>query len=119
MRFLVAAFSLGLLGSPAHSEERWTEPACKAVQDLESFYYSTAPDLTSKAWAIRPLLVLERDHCGAEVQLKLEESDKVIRLHLWPAHVCTLLANTKGVRSVLAKPLDEHCVVTATGKSKP
>jgi hypothetical protein len=120
MRFAVAALSLGLLCSPAHAEERWTEEACKAVRDLEAFYYASAPDLTSKAWSIRPLLVLQRDHCGVEVQMKLEESDKVIKLRLWPAHVCSVLANTKGVRSVLAKPLDEHCAEAppATEKTK-
>jgi hypothetical protein len=119
MRFAVAALSLGLFCAPAHADERWTDEACRAVQDLETFYYKTAPDLTSKAWAVRPLLVLERDHCGVEVQMKIEESDRVIKLHLWPAHVCDVLAKTTGIRSVLAKPLDEHCVgVAATSKSK-
>ncbi len=114
MRFAAATVCLGLLCGPAHAGERWSEEACRTVLDLEAFYYKSAPDLTSKAWAVRPLLVLERDHCGAEVQLKIDESDRVIKLHLWPAHVCAALAKTKGVRSVLAKPLDQHCADRTT-----
>jgi hypothetical protein len=108
MRLAGAALYLVLAGS-AHAEERWPAEACNSVQELETFYYNSTPDLTNKAWAVRPLLVLERDHCGVDVKMKIEESDNVVKLHLWPAHVCAALANTKGLRSVLAKPLDEHC----------
>ena len=119
MRLAAAALCLGLLSVPTHAAERWPEDACKAVQDLEGFYYKTTPDLTSKAWAVRPLLVLQRDHCGAEVHMKLEETDKVIKLRLWPAHVCAVLAKTKSLRSVLAKQLDEHCTdSTVSEKTK-
>jgi hypothetical protein len=117
MRFAGAALCLVLAGS-AHADERWSEEACKSVQDLEAFYYRTAPDLTSKAWSVRPLLVLERDHCGLEVKMKLDESDNVIKLHLWPAHVCAVLNHAKGIRSVLAKPLDEHCSDAAMSNGK-
>lgn len=110
MRFAVAAVFASLLFSTAQADERWSEEACRSVQDLQAFYYKTSPDLTSKAWAIRPLLVLQRDHCGVEVQMKIEESDKVIKSHLWPTHVCEALSKTKGVRAVLAKQLDQHCV---------
>lgn len=99
-------------------DERWSDEACKSVQDLEASYYKTFPDLTSKAWAVKPLLVLERDHCGVEVQMKLDESDKVIKLRLWPAHVCAALSNTKHIRSILAKPLDEHCGEYAMTKER-
>src|SRR5262245_26502231 len=108
MRSAAAVLCLSVISSPVHASDRWTDEACKAVEDLEAFYSKSAPDLTSKAWSIRPLLVLQRDHCGVEVTMKIEESDKVIKLHLWPAHVCTILSNTKGIRAALAKPLDQH-----------
>ena len=117
MRLAGAAVCLVLAGS-AHADERWPAEACNSVQELEAFYYNSIPDLTSKAWAVRSLLVLERDHCGVEVKMKIEESDNVIKLHLWPAHVCAALANTKGLRSVLAKQLDEHCSENAMAKRK-
>lgn len=109
MRFAAATLCLGLLCTSAHADERWTDAACKSVQDLTAFYSKDAPDLTTKAWSIRPLLVLQRDHCGVEVTMKIDETDKVIRRHLWPAHVCTALNGTKGVRQILAKQLDAHC----------
>ena len=118
MRVATAALCLGLMAGSAHAEERWPEAACKDIQDLEAFYSKTVPDLTDRAWAVRPLLVLLRDHCGAEVKLKLEESDNVIKLRLWPSHVCAVLASSKPVRSMLAKPLDKHCSQTAIAKDK-
>jgi hypothetical protein len=108
MRLAGAALCLVLAGS-AHAEDRWSDEACKNVSDLEQFYSESAPDLTSKAWAVRPLLVLQRDHCGIEIKMKLDETDKVIKRRLWPEHVCAVLSNTKHVRSMLAKQLDEHC----------
>jgi hypothetical protein len=118
MRVAAAALCLGLIAQAVHAEERWPEAACKDVQDLETFYFETTPDLTSKAWTTRPLLVLLRDHCGAEVKMKLEESDKVIKLRLWPSHVCAALASSKRVRSLLAGPLDKHCAQNAVAKEK-
>ncbi len=122
MRLAGAALCLVLLGlvwaGSAHADERWSEEACKSVQDLEAFYSNSAPDLTSKAWSVRPLLVLERDHCGVDVKMRIEESEKVIKLRLWPAHVCEALARTKAIRTVLAKPLDEHCSENAIEKAK-
>ncbi len=117
MRIAGAALILVLAGS-AHADERWPAEICSSVQRLEAFYDSSSPDLTSRAWAIRPLLVLQRDHCGVEVTMKIEESDNVIKRHLWPAHVCAALANTKGIRSVLAKPLDNHCSENAMAGKK-
>lgn len=117
MRLAGTALCLVLAGS-AHAEERWSAEACKSVQDLEAFYYKSIPDPTNKAWAVRPLLVLERDHCGLEVKMKLDDTDKVIKLRLWPTHVCAVLSNTKHVRSILAKPLDKHCSENAMTKEK-
>jgi hypothetical protein len=62
--------------------------------------------------------VLERDHRGFEVKMKLEESDKIVKLRLWPWYVCAILAGPKRIRSMLAKPLDEHCSENATAKQK-
>jgi len=117
MRLAGAALCLVLAGS-AHADERWPTEACNSVQELEAFYNNSITDLTSKAWAVRPLLVLERDHCGVEVKMKIEESDNVIKMHLWPEHVCVALANFKGLRSVLAKPLDKHCSESVMAKKK-
>ncbi|MCP4620594.1 MAG: hypothetical protein GY844_29665 [Bradyrhizobium sp.] len=123
MRIAMAALCLGLLcpglmAGSAHAEERWPEAACKGIGDLEAFYSKTVSDPTDRAWAVRPLLVLLRDHCGAEVKMKLEESDSVIKLRLWPAHVCAALASSKPIRSVLAKPLDKHCSQNSMTKDK-
>lgn len=123
MRLAGAAALCVVLACPgwagtAHADERWSDDACKSVQDLEAFYYKSSPDLTSKAWAVRPLLVLERDHCGADVKMKIEESENVIKRRLWPIHVCEALARTKGVRTVLAKQLDEHCSENAVTQDK-
>ena len=118
MRVVTAALCLGLMAGSAHAQERWPEAACKDIGDLEAFYSRTVSDPTDKAWAVRPLLVLLRDHCGAEVKMKLEESENVIKLRLWPSHVCAVLASSKPVRSVLAKPLDKHCSQNAIAKDK-
>ena len=118
MRVATAALCLGLIAGSAHGEERWPEAACKDIQGLEEFYSKTVSDPTDKAWAVRPLLVLLRDHCGAEVKMKLEESDSVIKLRLWPSHVCAALSSSKPIRSVLAKPLDKHCGQNAMAKDK-
>ncbi len=50
--------------------------------------------------------------------MKIEESEKVIKLRLWPAHVCEALGKTKGVRTILARQLDEHCSVNAIAQQK-
>jgi hypothetical protein len=118
MRVATAALCLGLMAGSAHAEERWPEAACKDIWDLEAFYSKTVSDISERAWSVRPLLVLLRDHCGAEVKMKLEESDNVIKLRLWPSHVCAVLASSKPVRSMLAKPLDKHCSQTAIAKDK-
>ena len=109
---------LGLIAGGAHAQERWPEAACKDIGDLEAFYSRTVSDPTDKAWAVRPLLVLLRDHCGAEVKMKIEESENVIKLRLWPSHVCAVLASSKPVRSMLAKPLDKHCSQNVVAKDK-
>jgi hypothetical protein len=118
MRLAAAAALCLVLAASAHADERWSDEACKSVGDLETFYYNSSPDLTSKAWAVRPLLVLERDHCGVDVKMKIEESEKVIKLRLWPVHVCEALAKTKGVRTMLARQLDEHCSENAIAQDK-
>lgn len=120
---VAAALSVGLLCSvwmagSACAAERWPEAACKDIQELEAFYLKTTPDLTTRAWSVRPLLVLLRDHCGLEVTMKIEESDRVIKRRLWPSYVCEALASTKGVRKVLAKPLDKHCSENVEAKDK-
>ena len=51
--------------------------------------------------------------------MKLEESDNVIKLRLWPSHVCAALASSKRIRSMLATPLDKHCSQNAITKDKP
>lgn len=116
MRLTVVASCLCLFAGLAHADERWPEKPCKDVQDLEAFYDKNAPDPTIKAWALRPLLVLERDHCGLEVHMKFEEAEKVIQLKRWPAHVCAVLRGSKPARSLLAKELQDHCTEKTSEK---
>lgn len=121
MRVAAASLCLGLLSfvgpitGPAHADERWPEAACQDIQELEEFYSRSAPDLTSKAWTVRPLLVLLRDHCGVEVTMKIEESDKVVKRRLWPTKVCSALGSSKRLQSMFAAPLDKHCSQNSKG----
>ena len=121
-------------GGPMHADRRFRRSARRAVRrtrkaveneirrlpslDLERSIIRPLPIRTGKGWAIKSLLVLERDHRGFEVKMKLEESDKIVKLRLWPWYVCAVLAGPKCIRSMLAKPLDEHCSENAMAKQK-
>jgi hypothetical protein len=118
MRIAAAGLCFGAMICIAHAEERWPEAACKNVQELEAFYEKNATDLTLKAWSTKPLLVLLRDHCGVEVQVKVEESDRIIKSERWPSHVCSALVGSKRLRAVLAKPLQAHCGEAVATKEK-